>query len=133
MTLDLIALQLSFNALMARAESDEAEALVRPLVASGRASIPVWQMLAQAIRRQGRITETRAIQEMLVATLPGDLPRRFDLSETLLLLGEFERGWREYRFRYDLPHTTMIARNVQRPSWEGKTIPGRLMLVNDEC
>jgi hypothetical protein len=131
-SLDFLSLQRSFNALMERAELEEAEALLKPLVASGRAPIPVWRMLAQTIRRQGRIAETRVIQEMIADALPGDLPGRFEFSETLLLLGEFARGWREYRFRYDLPHTTRIARKVQRAQWEGEAIPGRVLLIHDE-
>lgn len=69
---------------------------------------------------------------MLVDTVPGHLPSRFDLAETLLLAGDFARGWREYRFRYSLPHTTSIARKVQRPVWLGEEIPGRTLLIHDE-
>ena len=92
------------QALLAQGALEEAEALLRPLLASGRGPIPLWRQLAQAIRPQGRIAETLAIQRMLVDAMPGDLAGRFDLAETLLLLGEFERGWREYRYRYSLPH-----------------------------
>jgi hypothetical protein len=89
-------------------------------------------MLWPIVRRQGRIAECRAIQQMLVEAFPGDLSGRFDLSETLLLLGDFERGWREYRYRYSLPHTVMIARKVQRTRWDGRPAPGRTLLIHDE-
>jgi hypothetical protein len=92
----------------------------------------LWKLLAAALRPQGRIAETRAIQEMLVTHMPGDFPARFDLSETLLLMGEFERGWREYRYRYSLAHTTAIERKVQRPRWDGQPIPGKTLLIHDE-
>lgn len=110
----------------------EAEALLRPLLASGSGPLGLWRLLAAAIRPQGKITETRTIQEMLVANAPGDYPARFDLSETLLLLGEFERGWREYRYRYQLAHTTRIERKVQAPRWNGQPIPGKTLLIHDE-
>jgi hypothetical protein len=110
----------------------EAEALLRPYLASGTGPLVLWKLLAAAIRPQGKIAETRAIQEMLVAHVPGDLSTRFDLSETLLLLGEFERGWREYHYRYSLAHTTRIERKVQRPRWNGQPIPGKSLLIHDE-
>ncbi|HTH95255.1 MAG TPA: hypothetical protein VL550_08485 [Rhodocyclaceae bacterium] len=111
---------------------EEAEALLRPWLAAGSGPIPLWQALATALRGQCRMDEARQIQEMLVAHAPGDLAARFDLSETLLLLGEFERGWREYRYRYSLAHTTMIERKVQLPRWSGQPIAGKTLLIHDE-
>jgi len=69
---------------------------------------------------------------MLVETVPGNLAGRFNLAETLLLLGEFGRGWREYHWRYSMPHTTRTERKIQRPRWDGRTIPGRTLLIHDE-
>lgn len=120
------------RALINAGRPEEAEALLRPWLAGGSGPIPLWRAMAAALRHQGRIGETRAIQEMLVAHAPGDLATRFDLSETLLLLGEFERGWREYRYRYSLAHTTMIERKVQLPRWSGQPIAGKTLLIHDE-
>ena len=118
--------------LMGQGKLAEAEALIRPYLASGSGPIPLWRALAQAIRAQGRIAEARAIQEMLVEAVPGDLPGRFDLAESALLLGDFARGWREYHWRYSLDHTTRIDRKVQRPSWDGRRIEGKTLLIHDE-
>jgi len=109
-----------------------AEALVQPYLASGSGPIELWRLLAAAIRPQGRIAEARAIQEMLVEAVPGHLPGRFDLAETALLQGDFDRGWREYHWRYSLPHTLRIERKVQRPRWDGRPIPGKTLLLFDE-
>ena len=110
----------------------EAEALLRQALASGTGPLPLWRMLASALRGQGRAAEARPILEMLVDAVPGDLPLRFDLAENLLLLGEFERGWREYHYRYQLPHTTRIERKVQKPRWNGRPMPGQTLLIHDE-
>jgi hypothetical protein len=129
---DIPAIERQVGPLIAAARFEEAETLLRPHLASGSGPLALWKLLAAAIRPQGRIAETRAIQEMLVAHAPGDFPTRFDLSETLLLLGEFERGWREYHYRYSLAHTTAIERKVQRPRWDGRPIPGKTLLIHDE-
>lgn len=131
-TPDIAAIERTVRPLLAAGRFDEAEARLRPYLASGSGPLVLWKLLAAALRPQGRIAETRAIQEMLVAHAPGDFPTRFDLSETLLLLGEFERGWREYHHRYSLAHTAAIERKVQRPRWSGQPIPGKTLLIHDE-
>ncbi|AJP71780.1 glycosyl transferase family 8 [Sphingomonas hengshuiensis] len=128
----LKALETQAQALLVAGRGAEVEAMVRPLLASGSGAVSLWALLAQALRVQGRVAEARPIQEMLVDALPGHLPTRFDLSETLLLLGDFDRGWREYGYRYSLAHTTRIERKVQRPRWDGRPIPGQTLLIHDE-
>lgn len=115
-----------------RGDLPGAEAALRSHLASGTGPIPLWRLLVRAIRPQGKIGETRVIQEMLVNHSPADLATRFDLSETLLLLGEFERGWQEYRYRYSLQHTKVIERKVQMPRWGGNPIPGQTLFIHDE-
>jgi hypothetical protein len=130
--LDLQAIELQIRPLLASGRYEEAEAVLRPYLSSGHGPLSLWKWLAAALRPQGRIAETRAIQEMLVAHAPGDFPTRFDLAETLLLSGEFERGWREYHYRYSLAHTAHIERKVQRPRWDGRAMPGQTLLIHDE-
>ncbi|HUC64710.1 MAG TPA: hypothetical protein VMA53_04730 [Stellaceae bacterium] len=129
---EIAALERQVQGLIAAGRFEAAEALLRPHLASGSGPIPLWRLLARTLRPQGRIAETRAIQELLVEAVPGDLPGRFDLAETALLLGDFERGWREYHWRYSLPHTTLIERKVQRPRWDGRRIAGKTLLIHDE-
>ncbi len=110
----------------------DVEALLRPALASGTGPLGLWHLLARALRLQGRINETLAIQEMIVQNLPSDMGMRFDLAETLLLLGDFTRGWQQYRFRYEQAHTLSMRRPVQRPRWQGQPIPGKTLLIHDE-
>jgi hypothetical protein len=131
-TIDIGAVEQRVRPLLNERRFAEAEALLRPYLVSGSGPLVLWRLLAAAIRPQGHIAETRAIQEMLVSYAPGDFAARFDLSETLLLLGEFERGWREYRYRYSLPHSVSIERKVQAPRWNGQPIPGKTLLIHDE-
>jgi hypothetical protein len=130
--MDLKAVEQRAQALLAAGSGAEVEAMLRPMLGNGSGPVSLWAMLAQAFRVQGRVAEAKPIQEMLVDALPGHLPTRFDLSETLLLLGDFERGWREYGYRYSLAHTTRIERKVQRPRWDGRPIPGQTLLIHDE-
>lgn len=110
----------------------DAEALARALVAKGAAPLQVWMILVTSLRRQGRHGEALPILEHLSAALPQNYELHFDLAEMYLLLGDFERGWREYRFRYHLRHTRPLDRKVQAPMWDGEAIPGKTLLIHDE-
>jgi hypothetical protein len=120
------------QALLEAGQPEQAEALLAPFLAGGQGPLALWAVMAKSLRHQGRAREALAIQQMLVEAVPGNLSNRFDLAETLLLLGQFERGWREYSYRYSLEHTTRIARKVQRPRWNGRPIPGKTLLIHDE-
>ncbi|MDR3521859.1 MAG: hypothetical protein P4L54_09620 [Acidocella sp.] len=130
--MNLEALQVEVHRLIQTDQPEAAEALLRPHLAGGVGPIPLWRQMAVALRRQGKMGEVRHIQMMLVEHNPGDLTARFDLSETLLMLGEYERGWREYQYRYSLAHTVAIERKVQRPRWGGEAMPGKTLLIHDE-
>lgn len=131
-TADWQALLDQAKALMADGQPEAAEALLNrsPLAAGGPPVL--WRLLAQALRQQGRLEACADIQRQLVDAQPGDLDMRFDLAETLLLLGDFDRGWREYRFRYRLEHTQLFERKVQRPRWDGRKMNGGTLLIHDE-
>ena len=127
-----LSIEQQLHQLLNNGQPKEAEALARSYLASGTGPITFWKQLATALRNQGRYEEARDIQAMLADHLPGDLSNRFDLAETLLMLSDFDRGWREYHYRYSLPHTTRIERKVQKPRWDGRAIPGKTLLIHDE-
>ncbi|WP_373323909.1 glycosyl transferase family 8 [Pandoraea communis] len=124
-----------YEAVVARVQAQDyerAEAMLREVVATDAAPMSLWRLLAVVLRAQGKAREGRDLLDMLARQVPGDLSNRFDLAEALLLLGDFERGWREYRYRYSLEHTQSIERKVQRPRWDGRPIPGQTLLIHDE-
>lgn len=110
----------------------QAETLARALLTNGTGPLHIWMILVASLRRQGRHREALPILENLTQMVPQNYELHFDLAETYLLLGDFERGWREYRFRYHLRHTRPLDRKVQLPMWEGEAIPGKTLLLHDE-
>lgn len=110
----------------------EAERLLRENMDPRGAPAVLWRLLGLAVKFQGRVQEAADIQAMLATAMPGNLSARFDLAETRLLQGDFERGWTEYRWRYSLSHTAAMDRKVQRPRWDGSRIDGQTLLIHDE-
>ncbi|MFY0476343.1 tetratricopeptide repeat protein [Achromobacter marplatensis] len=95
-------------------------------------TIARWRLAAQTLRSQGRVDDACAMLERIVRAVPGDAGARFNWAEMLLLQGDFEAGWREYRFRYRMAHTAMRERHVQKPRWAGQFIEGKTLLIHDE-
>jgi hypothetical protein len=115
------------------AEQPEAvAAMLRPHLAAGSGAVPLWRVMAQALRREGLIEAAARLQAMVVAATPGDATARFELADSLLLQGDFDRGWGEYAFRYGLPHTSRIGRKILRPRWGGAPMPGKTLLLHAE-
>jgi Flp pilus assembly protein TadD len=64
------------------------------------------------------------------AFLPGP---HFQLAEALLLRGEWERGWNEYQWRFDLPGNAPLMPPTTQPRWDGTPFDdGTLLLVADQ-
>lgn len=120
------------HALLTERQHADAERLLRENMDARGAPAALWRLLGLTVKFQGRVQEAADIQTMLATAMPGNLSARFDLAETLLLQGDFERGWPEYRWRYSLSHTAAMDRKVQRPRWDGSRIAGQTLLVHDE-
>lgn len=119
------------QALLDTNKPDAVIELLQPVLTTG-GPLSLWRMLAHATRQQGRFRDALALQKQLVDRHPAEFDLHFDLAETLLLLGEFDRGWREYRFRYRLSFSRNLERKIQMPRWDGRPIPGRTLLIHDE-
>jgi hypothetical protein len=64
------------------------------------------------------------------AFLPGP---HFQLAEALLLRGEWERGWNEYQWRFDLPGNAPLMPPTTQPRWDGTPFEdGTLLLIADQ-
>lgn len=64
------------------------------------------------------------------AFLPG---AHFQLAEALLLRGEWERGWTEYQWRFDLPGNAPLMPPTTQPRWDGTPFnDGTLLLIADQ-
>ena len=56
----------------------------------------------------------------------------FQIAEALLLRGDWERGWEEYQWRFDLPGNAPLMPPTTQPRWDGTPFDdGTLMLIAD--
>ena len=88
-----------------------------------------------SVLRYERLEPAEAIAsaERAVALAP-DLPSgHFGLAEASLLVGDFERGWAEYEWRWRLAGLPPLTPGLDLPQWDGAPLDeGRLLLMADQ-
>jgi tetratricopeptide (TPR) repeat protein/SAM-dependent methyltransferase len=85
--------------------------------------------LGVVLQQQGRLDEAIASHDRAVELRPNDAEAHFHRAGTLLLKGDYERGWDEYewRWRYDL-----TPREFTAPTWNGGDLSQQSILIHCE-
>ncbi|MBV9924881.1 MAG: tetratricopeptide repeat protein [Acidobacteria bacterium] len=76
---------------------------------------------------QGRMRAAADLFREAAAAEPGFYQPHLDLAVTLLRLGEFEEGWREYEWRWG--GRAPEAAGLSAPLWDGSPLAGRTLLL----
>jgi tetratricopeptide (TPR) repeat protein len=87
--------------------------------------------LGKALYNKGKIPEAIAEFEKVAATDPNDPRIHANLALAYLLLGDFERGWREHEWRLKVPEI-VGARQFAQPQWNGSELNGKTILLHPE-
>jgi hypothetical protein len=112
------------------ARYDEAEPILRDCMA--RIDDPhVKANLAIALENASSrdLTAARLLLEEAAARLPGDPVVQTNLAQVLLLMGEYEHGWRLNEQRLLLPGA---APDTPVPLWQGESLRGKLLALLHE-
>jgi tetratricopeptide (TPR) repeat protein/2-polyprenyl-3-methyl-5-hydroxy-6-metoxy-1,4-benzoquinol methylase len=85
--------------------------------------------LGVVLQQQGRLDQALACHDRAVDLRPNDAEAHFHRAGTLLLKGDFQRGWDEYewRWRYDLKPRAFTA-----PAWNGGDLAEESLLIHCE-
>jgi hypothetical protein len=92
--------------------------------------IEVYRVLGTAHFNAGRITEAIHAHEHLLAIRPQDADAHMFTAICYLLLGEFQRGWPEYEWRFKTRF--MAAPPCAKPDWKGEGLQNKIILVEAE-
>ena len=72
-------------------------------------SADAWNGLGVGLERTGRVMEARDAYARAVATDPSHSVARLNHAESLLLLGDYEHGWKAYDVRFEYLSDTGVA------------------------
>jgi tetratricopeptide (TPR) repeat protein len=117
-------------ALAEQGQLDEAVASYREALRLKPGHVEACGNLGHALRGLGRLDEALACYHQLLELKPNDPEAHMSRALVWLLLGDYERGWPEYEWRWRakefgrLPYT--------QPAWDGSPLQGRTILLHAE-
>ena len=90
------------NALQALLRFDAAELAYRQAAVLRPQSAAFLSNLGVVLTAQGRLNEALAVQTQALALDPAFVDANYNHAVTLLMAGDYERGWRHYEWRWQL-------------------------------
>ncbi len=120
------------NALHGMHRFREAEESYRTALSLDPDYLQARKNLAIALRDQGLLEQAIAQFEQALALAPEDPEAHFGIAFASLLGGDFERGWREYEWRWKTDDPFSPRRKFKRPRWSGQDLAGRTILLHAE-
>ena len=66
------------------------------------------------------------------AELDNNVTAKFNLAVAYLLMGDYERGWKQYETRWQYEHLAGLLPKYTQPRWEGQDLKDKTILVLSE-
>jgi len=111
---------------------DKAAAAYRAALAIDPGFAEAHSSLGCLLSRQGRTDEALAAFDRAVAIRPDYAEAHWNQGFTLLLAGEFARGWEKYEWRKRHDRFAKTFPDLSGPAWEGERLDGKRLLVYAE-
>jgi tetratricopeptide (TPR) repeat protein len=108
----------------------EAEAAYEAALRLEPKNADVLTNLGSAYKEQGRLDEALACYEMALWFEPDAASIHWNRALARLQMGDYERGWPEYEWRWRRRNT--VARPFTQPRWDGAPLCGRTILLYSE-
>ena len=113
------------------ADQDEAAiAQLRQVIAAEASHAEAHNWLGCILDRRRQANEAIACYEQAIRIRPDFALAHHNLGMALLMLGNFERGWAEYEWRWQTSQFTPFK--CPQPKWDGSEMPGKTLLIHTE-
>jgi len=120
------------SALLENGKPEQAISLYRRALAL-RADVPeLHNNLGKALRANGDGAGALAAHEKVLSLSPDHADAHWNRALMLLLSGQFEQGWEEYEWRWQVPEFKSPRRKFSRHLWMGQPLNGRRILLHAE-
>lgn len=117
-------------ALVAQGRLEEASTTFEQALALMPNDAVTHSNLSAALVRQGKYSEAEANSKQALSLNPNYAEAHKNQGIVSLLLGDFERGWSEYEWRWNCPGSRMP--NYSAPMWQGEPLDGKTILLHHE-
>lgn len=116
-----------------RANSAEAERILRRSLALKATAPPTWSALGYALYHQNRTEEAIIAWRKALEQDPDFTEAHINLGTAFLSRMEFVPGWAEYAWRDRLPDSRIDKGRYPQPRWRGEDLAGQgLLLIGDQ-
>ncbi|MGD0138150.1 MAG: tetratricopeptide repeat protein [Tepidisphaeraceae bacterium] len=120
------------NAWNYKGQLDEAIAAYRQAIALRPNFAEALSNLGNVLKDNGQADEAVAAFLQAIALNPNLPEPHYNLSLSLLALGDFHQGWEEHEWRWKCKEFPSAARNFAQPRWDGCPLEGRSLLLHTE-
>jgi tetratricopeptide (TPR) repeat protein len=122
---------LGYVLLRERAEYGRGVALIRAALELAPQDPDVWCNYCLVLSHEGRLDETIAVCDRLLAANAGLDEVRLNRALTALKLGRFDEGWPDYEARKRV-RSNYVPRPYAFPEWRGESLASKTILVYGE-
>ncbi|MBC6479004.1 MAG: tetratricopeptide repeat protein [Hormoscilla sp. GM7CHS1pb] len=109
---------------------DAAEAMSRKAIALNPNFTDAYHNLAVVLHRKCQLQECIASYERAIDLNPQLAKMHVALATTLMLAGDYPRGFAEYEWRWQLKH--IQGPGLTQPDWQGESLEGKTILLYTE-
>ncbi len=114
--------------LLRRDRVEEALPHLRRVVAADRNREDALTNLGVALVAVGGLAEAETHYRRAIQLKPGNGEAHYDLAWLLLLTGQWEEGWKEFEWRWEMPSFSSRRRTFTAPFWNGAQLDGTLLI-----
>jgi Flp pilus assembly protein TadD len=94
--------------------------------------VDAWTAMGMALRQTGAHEAALECFDRVIQLDPNHADSHFEAATILLSQGHFERGWKEYEWRWKRKKSTRSAPCFEQPLWDGKDLGGRRIYLHCE-
>jgi tetratricopeptide (TPR) repeat protein len=112
---------------------DRAEATFEKIIAQAPAHMQALNNLGKLNHDKGRLQRALAFYDRCLGLYPGHAEAQFNRAALLLAMGDYERGWEVYEWRFKRSGAANVyPHQLTTPRWRGDAYQNRRLLVHCE-
>jgi hypothetical protein len=91
-----------------------------------------WNNYGNVLREMGYPDRSIPFLEHCLRLDPDHEQANFNLAVSLLLMGDYQRGWKQYEQRWNFEHLRGMLPSFAQPRWQGESLKDKKLLIVGE-
>jgi Flp pilus assembly protein TadD len=118
--------------LLAVGRVDEAIAEYQTAITQKPDYAEAWDNYGSALRRGLRNHDAMAAYDQAIALQPNFAYAHYNRGTLALAMGQFERAWDDFEWRWHCANFGHVIRDFGKPAWNGEDLSGKTILFHSE-